>query len=67
MKRGEVSRVRLPPATGHAQAGTRPSVILQDENYAASAPTVLIVPFTSTFRLTDSLELSMCDPTEQTV
>ena len=30
MKRGEVWRVRIPPALGHAQTGERPAVILQD-------------------------------------
>jgi mRNA interferase MazF len=47
MKRGEVWRVRIPFAPGHAQAGDRPELIVQDDPFIASLPTVLIVPFTS--------------------
>jgi mRNA interferase MazF len=46
MKRGEVWRVRLPTARGHAQAGIRPAVIVQEDQATLSLPTVLIVPFT---------------------
>jgi mRNA interferase MazF len=48
MKRGEVWRVRIPYAPGHAQSGERPAIIVQDDPLIASLPTVLIVPFTST-------------------
>ena|SRR5437870_479594 len=52
MKKGEIWRTMLPPATGHAQSGTRPCLIVQDDAYAAAAPTVLIVPFTSAMHTT---------------
>ena len=48
MKRGEVWRVRLPTVPGHTQAGERPALIMQDDPFNATLPTVLIVPFTST-------------------
>lgn len=48
MTRGEVWRVRLPSVPGHTQAGTRPAVIVQEDQATAALPTVLIVPFTST-------------------
>src|SRR5207249_4717247 len=48
MKRGEVWRVRLPFGAGHTQSGERPAVIVQDDPFNASLPTVLVVPFTST-------------------
>jgi mRNA interferase MazF len=48
MKKGEVWRVRLPFAAGHTQGGERPSVVVQDERFNFSLPTVLIVPFTGT-------------------
>jgi mRNA interferase MazF len=48
MRRGEVWRVRIPFAPGHAQAGDRPALIVQNDAFIASLPTVLIVPFTST-------------------
>jgi mRNA-degrading endonuclease toxin of MazEF toxin-antitoxin module len=48
MKKGEVWRVQLPGGGGHAQAGKRPAVIVQDEPTTASLPTVLVIPFTGT-------------------
>jgi mRNA interferase MazF len=48
MTRGEVWRVRIPYASGHAQAGERPAIVVQADPLIASLPTVLIVPFTST-------------------
>lgn len=47
MRRGEVWRVRIPFAPGHAQAGDRPALIVQNDEIIALLPTVLIVPFTS--------------------
>ncbi len=47
MKRGEVWRVRIPFTSGHAQAGDRPALIVQNDSYLGSLPTVLIIPFTS--------------------
>jgi mRNA-degrading endonuclease toxin of MazEF toxin-antitoxin module len=47
MRRGEVWRVRLPSATGHAQAGDRPALVVQNDAFTAALPTVLVVPFTS--------------------
>jgi mRNA interferase MazF len=48
MQRGEIWRVRIPFAPGHAQAGNRPALIVQNDPWIALLPTVLIVPFTST-------------------
>jgi mRNA interferase MazF len=47
MKRGEVWRVRIPPAPGHGQTGDRPAIILQELAFNNSLPTTLIVPLTS--------------------
>ncbi len=47
MKKGEVWRVRIPFAPGHAQSGERPAIIVQEDAFIQSLPTVLIVPFTS--------------------
>ena len=47
MTRGEVWRVRIPPAPGHAQTGERPAVILQELAFNNLLPTTLIVPLTS--------------------
>ena len=48
MRRGELWRVRIPFAPGHAQGGDRPALIVQNDALTASLPTVLIIPFTST-------------------
>jgi mRNA interferase MazF len=48
MKKGEVWRVRLPFGPGHTQAGERPAIIVQDDPFNATLPTVLVVPFTGT-------------------
>jgi mRNA-degrading endonuclease toxin of MazEF toxin-antitoxin module len=48
MHQGEIWRVRLPFAAGHAQAGERPALIVQNDAHVAQLPTVLIVPFTGT-------------------
>jgi mRNA interferase MazF len=47
MKIGEIWRVRIPFTPGHAQAGERPALIIQDASYGAILPTVVVVPFTS--------------------
>jgi mRNA interferase MazF len=46
MRRGEVWRVDIPYIPGHVQAGQRPAVIVQDDPFIVTLPTVLIVPFT---------------------
>ena len=48
MKKGEVWRVRLPAASGHAQTGDRPAIIVQNDQHIAALPTVLVVPLTGT-------------------
>jgi mRNA-degrading endonuclease toxin of MazEF toxin-antitoxin module len=46
MRRGEVWRVRLSPASGHSQSGDRPALVVQNDVLTAALPTVLVVPFT---------------------
>jgi mRNA interferase MazF len=46
MQRGEVWQADIPYMPGHAQAGLRTALILQDDPFLARLPTVLIVPFT---------------------
>ncbi|HEY7158802.1 MAG TPA: type II toxin-antitoxin system PemK/MazF family toxin [Gemmataceae bacterium] len=52
MQRGEVWQADIPFTPGHAQAGVRPAVIVQDDPFMATLPTVLIVPFTGSQRAT---------------
>ena len=44
---GEIHWVELPDSGGREQAGRRPAIILQNDMYAASLPTVLVVPLSS--------------------
>jgi mRNA-degrading endonuclease toxin of MazEF toxin-antitoxin module len=48
MKRGEVWRVRIPLSSGHKQSGEHPAILVQDDSFIASLPTILVIPFTST-------------------
>ncbi len=50
MELGDVHWVDFPPPSqrvGHAQAGTRPAVVLQSAEATVRLPTVLVVPFTT--------------------
>src|ERR1700722_11460208 len=47
MKKGEIWRVLIPAAAGHAQTGERPSLLLHELAFNTSLPTTLIVPLTS--------------------
>jgi len=47
MRKGEVWRVRLPMLPGHTQGGERPAVVVQNDSFTSSLPTVWVVPFTS--------------------
>ena len=47
MKKGEIWRVAIPASPGHAQAGERPAIIVQDLAFNNSLPTTLIIPLTS--------------------
>jgi mRNA-degrading endonuclease toxin of MazEF toxin-antitoxin module len=44
---GDIHWADLPRADGREQSGRRPVMLLQDDGYAGSLPTVLIVPMTS--------------------
>lgn len=44
---GDIFWADLPPSDGYEQAGRRPVLIFQDDGYAGSLPTVLIVPISS--------------------
>jgi mRNA interferase MazF len=44
---GDIFWADLPASDGHEQAGRRPVLIVQDDGYAGSLPTTIIVPITS--------------------
>jgi len=47
---GDIYWVELPSANGREQRGRRPAIILQDETFAGTLPTVLVIPLTSSRR-----------------
>lgn len=44
MNRGEIWRANLPGGQGHVQAGLRPVILLQGDQFTAKVPTILVVP-----------------------
>jgi mRNA interferase MazF len=52
MQRGEVWQTDIPFTPGHVQTGERPAVIVQDDPFITTLPTILIVPFTGSQRAT---------------
>lgn len=43
---GDIHWIEFPAANGHEQTGRRPAILLQDDEYAANSPLVLVVPLT---------------------
>ncbi len=50
MSVGDIHWVELPQADGHEQHGRRPAIIVQDDQYGGSLPTVLVVPLSTARR-----------------
>lgn len=44
---GEIHWVDLPDTGGREQAGRRPAIIIQNNRYTGSLPTVLVIPLSS--------------------
>ena len=47
MKIGDIHWVELPNVGGREQSGRRPAIILQNDQYAGSLPTTIVVPLSS--------------------
>jgi mRNA-degrading endonuclease toxin of MazEF toxin-antitoxin module len=44
---GEIHWVELPDSGGREQAGRRPAIVIQNDDYAGSLPMVLVVPLSN--------------------
>ena len=44
---GDIHWVELPDAGGREQAGRRPAIVMQDDIYAGSLPTTMVIPLSS--------------------
>ncbi|MFO0012683.1 MAG: type II toxin-antitoxin system PemK/MazF family toxin [Planctomycetota bacterium] len=44
---GEIHWVELPDSGGREQAGRRPAIVIQNDDYAGSLPTVLVIPLST--------------------
>ena len=47
MRAGDIHWVDLPLASGHEQQGRRPAIVVQNDNYGADLPVVLVIPLTT--------------------
>jgi mRNA interferase MazF len=47
MKIGDIHWVELPNVGGREQSGRRPSIIMQDDGFAANLPTTIVIPLSS--------------------
>jgi mRNA interferase MazF len=57
---GDIWWADLPASDGHEQTGRRPVMIAQDDGYAGSLPTTIIIPITSSggaLRLPGTVEI----------
>ena len=48
MNIGDIHWIDLPSDGGREQQGRRPAIIVQDESYGGSLPTVFVIPLSST-------------------
>jgi mRNA interferase MazF len=44
---GDIYWVELPDAGGREQSGRRPAIVIQDDSYAQSLPTILVIPLST--------------------
>ena len=47
MRAGDIHWVDLPLAGSHEQQGRRPAIVVQNDNYGADLPVVLVIPLTT--------------------
>lgn len=50
MNVGDIHWVEFPPANGREQQGRRPAIVMQDDGYAGSLPTTMVVPLSTAMR-----------------
>lgn len=50
MNVGDIHWVEFPPIDGREQQGRRPAIVAQNDNYAGSLPTTLVVPLSTAIR-----------------
>ena len=50
MNVGDIHWVEFPPANGREQQGRRPAIVFQDDGYARSLPSTMVVPLSTAMR-----------------
>ena len=50
MNVGDIHWVEFPPANGREQQGHRPTIVMQDDGYAGSLPTTMVIPLSTAKR-----------------
>jgi mRNA interferase MazF len=66
MRHGDVLRVRLPFKGGREQAGTRPAILMQEDEGPERSPTLLVVPLTSQLAAARFAHVVPLEPGEHT-
>ena len=64
MNPGDIYWVELPAVSGREQAGRRPAVILQNEDFASANPLVIVIPITSARAATRFAGTMVVEPTQ---
>lgn len=50
MNVGDIHWVEFPPANGREQQGRRPAIVFQNDSYAGSLPTTMVIPLSTAMR-----------------
>lgn len=65
MQRGDIYWVNLGDAHGHRQAGKRPAIVMQSQEFMEALPTVLMIPLTTQLEALRFPATVLIEPDEQ--
>jgi len=65
MNVGDIHWVDFPVATGREQQGRRPAIVMQDDGYAGSLPTTMVVPLSTAMRAIRFAETALVAATNE--
>lgn len=61
---GDIHWVDFPQANGREQQGRRPAIVMQDDRYAGSLPTTLVIPLSTAKRALRFAGTALIDATQ---
>ena len=62
---GDIRWVDFPQANGREQQGRRPAIVMQDDGYAGSLPTTMVIPLSTAKRALRFAGTALVDATPQ--